>query len=122
MAFNKKKKRKITVKDKEFYWSVTGNDGWISLIVMADVQGSSKLICSFSYHQIPVKIENHPLNAVFLTNQFVITPYTVRQVIEYAFSQNWNPFEKEKDLVLGNLDDKIDLRLDKNRVNNFKNK
>lgn len=120
MAFNKKKKRKITVNENEFYWSATGNDGWITLTVMADVQGASKLICHFGYHQIPVKLENHLINAVALTNQFVITPYTVRQVIEYALSQNWQPFEKGKILRLGSMDDKIDLRLDKNRADNFK--
>jgi hypothetical protein len=54
------------------------------------------------------------------TNQFVITPYTVRQVIEYALSTGWKPFEKGRDLTIADMDDKIDLRLDRNRANNFK--
>ncbi len=87
MAFNKKKKRKITVEERHYFWSVTGNDGWISLTIMADVQGGSRLVCHFDYHQIPIEIENHPLNMIVLTDQFVITPYTVRQVIEYALTQ-----------------------------------
>ena len=120
MAFTKKKKRKISVGGKEYFWSVTGNDGWISLTIMADVQGGSRLVCHFDYHQIPIKIEIYPLNTIFLTNQFVITPYTVRQVIEYALTQDWKPFEKGADIFLGSLDDKIDLRLDKNRAENFK--
>ena len=76
----------------------------------------------FDYHQIPVKIENKPPLIAVLTNQFVITPYTVRQVIEYALSQNWKPFEKEADFFIKDIDSKIDLRLDKNRADNFKNK
>lgn len=38
-----------------------------------------------------------------LKNQFVITPYTVRQVIKYALSQTWKSFDKEKNLFLGSL-------------------
>lgn len=125
MAFNKKKKRKIVVDGKQYYWSATGGDNCIGLTVMTDIQGSAKLICHFDYHQIPVKgdsfvVDGIELNVTFLTNQFIITSYTVRQVIEYALSQSWKPFEKGEDLFLGSLDDKIDLRLDKNRKNNFK--
>lgn len=120
MAFSKKNKRNITVDGKKYFWSVKGNDDWISLSVMTDVQGSSRLSCSFGYHQIPIKMNNGDFHFTVLTNQFVITTYTVRQVIEYALSHNWKPFEKGKDLCLGKLDDKIDLRLEINRADNFK--
>ena len=121
MAFSKKNKRKITVDENVYYWSATGGDGWIGLFIMTDIQGSSRLESYFGYHQIPVKTENSRLNAVALTNQFIITPYTVRQVIEYALTQKWKPFEKGKDLSLGCLDNKIDLRLDRNRADFLKN-
>lgn len=125
MAFNKKKKRKIVVDEKEYYWSATGNDGWISLCVMTDVQESPRLFTAFDYHQIPVagepfEIDGKEYKVTFLTNQFVITPYTVRQVIEHALSIGWKPFEKGRDLTIADIDNKIDLRLDRNRADNFK--
>jgi hypothetical protein len=112
VAFSKKKKRKIIVEDKEYFWSATGNDGWISLHIMTEVQGSSKLSCSFDYHQIPIKSDD----ITILANQFVITPFTVRQVVEYALSIGWKPFEKGQDIDLRKIDDKIDLKLDKYRA------
>ncbi|MDQ3801528.1 MAG: hypothetical protein M3384_19070 [Acidobacteriota bacterium] len=120
MAFNKKKKRKIVVGEKEYYWSATGDDGWISLCVMTDVQGSPKLLCKFDYHHLPIKSNCGEKDITVRTNQFVITPYTVRQTILYALSIGWKPFEKGKDLDLHHIDDKIDLRLDKNRIVNDK--
>ena len=121
MTFNKKNKRTITINDKIYYWSATGNDGWISLSIMTEVEGSPRLSCAFDYLQTPKKVETESgRELTFLTDQFVITPFTVRQVIEYAVSRGWRPFEKGKDLSLGYVDDKIDLKLDKFRVSNFK--
>ena len=81
MAFNKQKKRKITVDEKVYYWSATGGDNYIGLSVMADIQGGSKLFCAFEYHQVPIKVENSTIKAIGLNDQFVITPYIVRQVM-----------------------------------------
>lgn len=123
MAFNKKNKRKITVDENVYYWSATGDDDCIGLCVMTDSQAGSKLFCGFDYHHIPVKSETASgLEYTALTDQFVITPFIVRQVVLYALSQGWKPFEKGVDLKLGAMDDKIDLRLDKNRAHNFKKK
>ncbi len=116
MAFNKKKKRKIIVDDKEFFWSATGNDEWIDLYVSSEIKGSPKILCKFEYHHLPVTTSYVDI----LANQFVITPHIVRQVIEYAFSIGWKPFEKGKDLNLLHIDDKINLRLDKNIAINDK--
>jgi len=33
MAFNKKKKRRIVVDDQEYFWSATGDEGWINLFI-----------------------------------------------------------------------------------------
>ena len=116
MAFSKKKKRKIVVDEKVYYWSATGNDGWISLCIMTEIKGSSRINCKFEYHHLPIESQFGMISA----NQFVITPYTVEQTILYALSIGWTPFEKGKDLNLNHIDDKIDLRLDKNRVINGK--
>jgi hypothetical protein len=106
MALNKKERRKIVVDDKEYFWIATGNDGWIDLCISSEIKGSPKLLTGFDY-KYPV---DDDINIAY---QFVITPYIVRQVIEYALSQGWKPFEKGKDFALP-VDDKIDLRLDKN--------
>jgi len=119
MAFNKKKKRRITVDNQLFFWSATGSDGYIHLMVMTECEGSGKLSASFDYHQERSE-PSGPFNAVTLGNQFVITPFIVRQVIQLASQEGWKPLEKGADVQLGSLDDKIDLRLDRNRANCFK--
>ena len=116
MAFSKKKKRKTVVNEKIYYWSATGNDGWISLCVMTETEGGQRLNCKFEYHHLPIESKF----GTILANQFVITPYTIRQTILYALSIGWEPFSKGKDLNLHHIDDKIDLRLDKNRAVNEK--
>lgn len=120
--FSKKKKRKITVEGNIYYWSASGNDGWIQLTVMTEVASSPKLICYFGYHQDEEPFERAGIRGVRLSNQFVITPYTVRQAIEHGLANGWTPFQRGKDLELGHLDDEIDLRLDRNKVNAIKGK
>lgn len=121
MAFAKKNKRRITIDDQLYYWSATGNDGWISLNIMPDTEGGTRLNCAFDYHHIVTETARTEVgNITFLGNQFVITPYVAEQVIKYALSIGWKPFEKGNQLNLGFVDDKIDLRLDKNRTDNFK--
>ncbi|MCB9766051.1 MAG: hypothetical protein H6739_40120 [Alphaproteobacteria bacterium] len=115
MAFPKKNRRRIIVDDQEYFWYVSGDDGWINLRVMVDVAGGQQLWCTFDYHQEEVPC---PGGGVWLTNQFVVTPYIVRQAIEYGLSQGWTPLSGGDDsdvLCLGHIDDKIDLRLDVNR-------
>lgn len=117
MAFTKKKKRRIIVGDQEYFWSVTGDDGWINLRVMTDVDGGQQLWCTFDYHH---ELTQHPNGTVSGTNQFVVTPFIVRQAIEYGLSQGWTPLSGGGELRLGHIDDKIDLRLDHNRVEAIK--
>ncbi|MBU2714135.1 hypothetical protein [Zooshikella harenae] len=114
--FSKKNKRKITVDKNKYYWSATGDDGWINLYIMNDIPNSPKLVCYFYYHQDEIEFEYDGKIGVKLTNQFVITSYIVRQVIEYGLSKGWEPFKKGKDLRLGHIDEYIDLRLDKNKA------
>ncbi|MAQ19862.1 MAG: hypothetical protein CMN30_34295 [Sandaracinus sp.] len=95
-AFSRKKRRRITVDGQGYHWVASGNDAWIDLRVMADVQPSQQLACMFDYHQ----------------GRFVVTPHIVRQVIEYGLTHEWKPLEPAPELWLGHLDGKIDLRLD----------
>ncbi|MCP3993898.1 MAG: hypothetical protein GY722_02380 [bacterium] len=118
--FSKRQKRKITVGGRVYYWSASGDDGWINLCVMTTVPGSPKLICYFEYHQDETPFERGGRSGVSLSDQFVITPYIVRQTIEYGLANAWDPFHRGKDLFLGHIDDKIDLRFGQNKENEIK--
>ena len=117
MAFTKKNKRILVVGDQEYLWTVSGNHGQLDLRVMADVDGGQQLVCSFGYHH-----DRTPRGdgSVAYTNQFVVTPYIVRQAIQYGLSQGWAPLAGRGVLRLGRVDDAIDLRLDRNRVEAIK--
>jgi hypothetical protein len=117
MAFTRKKKRRIIVDGHLLYWVATGDDGWINLSIMSDVEGAGIVFASFDYHHIQVPL---PTGGFSMTDQFVITPYIVRQVAQLALAQGWKPLEKGKNLHLGSVDSRIDLRLDQNRVSCFR--
>lgn len=114
MAFSKKVKRRIMRDGQEFFWTASGDDGWSNLRVMVDINGGQQLHCMFDYHH-----DQNPIGTSEdrqLSNQFVVTPYIVRQVIEYGLSRGWTPLSGRGELRLGHVDDKIDLRFDKNRA------
>ena len=122
MMFSKKNKRKIIINGYAYYWSSTGDDSWINLYVMTEVPSSPKLICYFEYHNDQETFEHKGIKGAHLTNQFVITPYIVRQAIEYGLANGWEPFTRGKDLYLGHIDHKIDLRLEQNKEKIIKSK
>lgn len=105
MAFSKKNKRKIVVRDRIYYWSAVGDNGGISVWVMADLNNSPKIKCRFRYHQeVKERFETPYGVGCSLHNQFVVTPYTVRQVIELALMKGWRPDQKGADIHLGYID------------------
>src|SRR5262245_42406897 len=109
MTLTKKQRRKIVVAGKTYFWQASGNDGSIDLCVTGEIKNGQKLLTGFDYRYQPSETAFGKIYDI----QFVITPYIVRQVIEYALSVGWKPFEKGADLHL-KVEDKIDLRLDKN--------
>jgi hypothetical protein len=93
----KKGVHRISVDGAIYIWFAHGTDNYhIDLWVLPGASGQ-KLYCHFGYG-------------------IVITPYTVRQTILYAISVGWTPETKGPDLWLGDMDDKVDLRLDQNGV------
>ena len=117
--FSKKGKRKIVVDDMEYYRSATGNDNWINLWVATEVPSSPRLQCYFRYHQDQIASEHNGQQVTRLSNQFVVTPYVVRQAILYALANGWDPSTRGKDLSLGHLDNKIDIHLEQNKENSL---
>lgn len=120
MAFTRKNKRRIVVDDHLLYWSATGDDGWINLSIMSPFKNSGKVFAAFDYHQIRVPTTINGCEHISLTDQFIITPYIVRQVVQLALSQGWKPLEKSDNLQLGYVDERIDLRLHQNRLSCLK--
>lgn len=99
------------MRDQEYFWVASGNDGYIDLRAMA-IEGGQLLACTFGYHHRETpRSDGH----TSLKQQFVVTPYIVRQVIEYGLTHDWKPLECGPEMSLGSLDDKIDLRLEVNR-------
>lgn len=113
MALSKKNKRAITVNGQRFYWAATEGDEDIRLIVTTEVQGNAKLLCRFGYHPSQIKVHGQQ-NTVALSIRFMVTPCTVHQSIEYALQSGWQPCAQGREVSLGFLDEKIDLRLSHN--------
>jgi DUF1365 family protein len=117
MAFARKGIRKITVNDQRYFWSAKGTDYEMALSVMADTRNGQILNAQFAYSQDVTPLGN---GSYSLTNQFVVTPYTVRQVILQGLAEGWRPLARAKPLYLADIERKIDLRLDLNKATKIK--
>ncbi|WP_426277310.1 hypothetical protein ACN9MN_18030 [Chryseobacterium sp. S-02] len=91
MALPKKTSRIITVNNIEYSWMASGNDDIIHLIVCLNENPGQKLHASFDYVNV---IEN-------VVIEVQITPSIVKQVIEYAIDEGWNPYIKGKGFNIG---------------------
>ena len=98
MALPKKRYRKISVNDKQYYWIASGNDGHIDLIIVSGETSFQKLFAQFDYKSDFISKT---------VRQFVITPKIVRQVIIYGLKNGWVPEQKGTDLNLGFIDGEI---------------
>jgi hypothetical protein len=112
MSLPKKGLRKITVDNFCYAWSATGNDDFISLSVVPFDKEGQLLSTAFGYHAKAVgetyTSDGH--KTIHTKQQLVITPYIVRQVIEYALQKGWNPQKKGPQLRL-HVEAAINLRL-----------
>ena len=107
MSFPKKKSRKITVDNHKYLWIARENSGydkWIDLSIMSAEDNGQKLFAQFNYNAIDK-------NSNEFVNPFVVTPFIVRQTINYGLKKGYNPKEKGKDFNLGNLSDKLDIKI-----------
>ena len=105
MALPKKSIRKINIYGQDYSWIASGNDDFINLIISSSNGLGQKLLTQFDYHSFQSPTDN------CLRQRLSITPSLVRQVIEYGLNQGWTPGKRARDLRLGFLDDKIDIKL-----------
>ena len=107
MALPKKDRRKITVDGHQYFWIASGNDDFIHLIICSANVPGQKLLAQFDYHSFHIITAD----STQLKQTLSITPFIVRQVIQYGINSGWTPEKKNSDLGLGFLDNKIDLKL-----------
>lgn len=116
MAWSRKGKRRITVDEQAYLWTVSAKER-IRLTVMPDADEGQVMVAVFERHDDRVP---NPDGTESLVNPFVVTTYIVRQAILHARAEGWEPLEGRGTFAAGALDRKIDLRLHRNRVNAIK--
>lgn len=106
MALPRKKLRQLTINHKSYGWIASGNDSHITLYIqLLNMQNQVQVLtANFTYHGTYTKVNNQLKDG----HQLVITPYVVKQVIEYALKNGWIPAIKKPQMNLGNMNDKID--------------
>lgn len=113
MALPKKGLRKITVSDFKYAWSATGNDDFISLTIAPLWQAGQLLSTAFGYHSTVIEEIQMPDGTTIRHGQqrLRVTPFLVRQIIEYALRNGWQPEGKGQFYLPEAVERVIDLRL-----------
>lgn len=116
MAIPKKGLRTITVQGKKFGWISSGTDNGVYIVVVALPQRTGrKLVWGTAYYYrppepIPDRSGQNTAGYGY-KNITTITPYIVRQVIDHALQQGWDPDTPAKDWFFLKKETVIDLRL-----------
>ncbi len=106
----KKGSRKIIFDCVEYRWRVTGDSGFVRLTIWP-LKHSGATICGTLKYDVTVTdgdsyfgLWASSRHEILITNRFV------RRVLEYAFSRcNYSYTRRAPELLLGPLDDKLDL-------------
>jgi hypothetical protein len=117
MSFNTRNKRKITVGENVFYWTfkIQYAEDILRLTVITEDKTHSRLICKFNYKDFWLYFSDGLSEDERYNNELLkitngnITPWLVRQVIDSAIKKGWKPFEKGKDFLIKETEDKIDI-------------
>lgn len=115
MAISKKSKRKITVGKDVFYWISDFQKDILRLTVMTEEKSNSRLICDFSYKNLNiyfwelVKNDDSYKDIGLWITEGVLTPWVVRQIIDYGIANGWKPFEKGKDFIVKDIEANLDI-------------
>lgn len=97
---------RIVVRDTEFRWRATGNDGYISVGIWPVNNAGPFITGSFKYHE--TWIDNGDGSWSSAGNQIVVTNRLVRRIIEHDITEHrYEANAKGKELNLHNLDEVI---------------
>lgn len=109
MSISKKHKRKITVGKDIFYRISDFQSDSLRLTIMTEEKSNSRLICVFDYKNFWLYFKDILEGKDIKIQSWNLTPKIVRQVIDLAVSEGWKPFEKGKEFVIHNIEDRINL-------------
>ncbi|MBX7171798.1 MAG: hypothetical protein K1X72_12630 [Pyrinomonadaceae bacterium] len=109
MAFSNKGKRKITLGKDVFYWISDFRTDILRLTIMTEEKAHSRLICEFEYKDFWYYFKQFVEDQNIKTPNWNLSPKIVRQAIDYAILKGWKPFEKGKDFVLKDMENKIKI-------------
>lgn len=103
MAISKKGSRKIIVDNVEFRWNVTGNDGWITVVIWPERGENQKLVGTFGYHSEYLDEVDERGIYIISKGQIIITNRVIRKIINYVSVEKI--LQLKGQLNLGNLED-----------------
>ena len=100
--------RRIVVREVEYRWTASGDDGYINLTVKPSNRIGPVIETTFSYGETWVPRGEGVWNSA--GDQIVITNRIVKRVIEHAIDDlEYNPIEKGKLLRIHCVEDAIDM-------------
>lgn len=112
MGLPRKGSRIIQIEKSCYRYIVSGNDGFIDLVIELDDAKGQRFTASFDYHHIRAEKKAIDGESYFsLTQRNQITPAVVKEVIEFGIKNGWNPKKVGKEIRMNFIDDKINLKL-----------
>ncbi|MGC8643758.1 MAG: hypothetical protein ACP5XB_28190 [Isosphaeraceae bacterium] len=106
---SQKGSRRIVVRDVEYRWRATGNDGYISIGTWPSSNVGPYIHGNLGYHEIWIDQGDGCRSSA--GNQIVITNLIIHRIIEHAIAAyGYDPQVQGKDLNLMTLDDVVEWR------------
>ena len=107
MARSTKNSKRIVIRDVEYRWRATGNDGFISVTIWPVSSIGPQIVCRFGYHETMVQVD--PNRYVINGDQLIVTNRLVQRIIEYAIDrEGYTPDQQGTQLTIQAIEDKID--------------
>jgi hypothetical protein len=105
MTLARKGSRRLVFDEQEYRWTVSGDDGYIVLVVESETGHGQRLEAFFEYHNTVPDASGFPRMAGQLR---VITPEVVRSVIRLGLDRGWRPLQtKLKPFRIQDADENI---------------
>lgn len=104
MARSIKSSKRIVVRDVEYRWRATGNDGFISVTIWPVNNIGPQIVCRFGYHETMVQVDSS--RYVLNGDQLIVTNRIVRRIVEYAIDQeNYGRDQQATQLIVPEIED-----------------